>query len=377
MIHIIGTAHISQASIEEVRERIKELRPEVVAVELDEARLQGLLNQREIPVVELIRNKNAFMVMFNVLLSFIQRRMGEKVGVNPGEEMLAALESAREMEVQTALIDRDIGVTLGRLMSEMGIREKLRLIKEMVLSFAVGGEELESEVEEVKKEENLATVMEELQYISPTVYRVVVRERDAYMATRLRELEEKYGEVVAVIGAGHKKGIESYLAGEEEPPAMETLTRVPKKRVTLTRVLKYAVPLLVISIFLFAFLQGVPIEGSILLWLLNHMAPTFLGVMIAGGSIYSAVVGTLASPFTSLNPMLAAGWFAGYTEARVKKVTVGEVGEMFKQASFKELYRNRAFKVVLVTALANLGSIFGTFVSFPTIILPLYRSITG
>jgi len=105
------------------------------------------------------------------------------------------------------------------------------------------------------------------------------------------------------------------------------------------------------------------------------MLPTFLAVLIARGSIYSAIAGMLASPLTSLNPLLAAGWFAGYVEAKVKRVTVGEVSEMFRASTMRELYANRAFKVLLVTALANLGSMLGTFISLPTIILPLYEKI--
>ncbi len=377
MIHIIGTAHISKESVEEVKEKIQEIKPEVVAVELDDARLKGLMNQREIPVVELIKDKNAFLVMFNVLLSFIQRRMGEEVGVNPGAEMLAALETARKLEIPYALIDRDIRITFGRLLAKMGFFEKLRLIKEILLSFMIGGEELKEEVEEVKKEENLASILEELEKLSPAVHRVVVKERDAYMAHKILELEKLYGNVVAVVGAGHKKGIEYFIKHPEELPDMKTLMEVQKKKFSFAKVLKFFIPAAIILIFLFAFLKGVPIEGSIYLWLINHMVPTFVAVLLARGSIYSAFVGMAASPLTSLNPMLAAGWFAGYTEAKVRKVTVGDVGEMFKITSFRDLYRNKAFRVLLVTAFANLGSMVGTFISFPTIILPLYKSISS
>lgn len=377
MINIIGTAHISSASVEEVKQKVFELQPSAIAVELDETRLKGMLGQREIPVVELIRDKNSFLVVFNVLLSFLQRRMGAEVGVAPGKEMLTAIEAGKELGVPTALVDRDIDITLGRLMAEMGLIEKLRLLKEIILSFAIGGEELKREVERAKQEEKLHSIMEELERLSPAMHSVVVKERDAYMAHKLIELEDKYGNIVAIVGAGHRRGIEHYINRREKLPPLKELVRKPKKRFSLTRALKYIAPLAVISIFILAFTSGVSIEGSIYLWLLNHMVPTFIGVAIAGGSVYSALVGMLTSPITSLNPMLAAGWFAGYTEARVKKVTVSEVSEMFEQASFRELYGNRAFKVILVTALANLGSILGTFVSFPTIILPLYRSIAG
>lgn len=377
MIHIIGTAHISRESVEEVKEKIQEIEPDVVAVELDEARLDGLLNQRDIPVVELIKDKNAFLVMFNILLGFIQRRMGEQVGVNPGAEMLAAIDSAKKLGIPTALIDRDIRVTLKRLLSKMGIFEKLRLIKEILFSFTVSGDELEREIEDVKKEENLDSVLGELEKLSPSIHSVIVKERDAYMAYKLIELEKLYGNVVAVVGAGHKKGINHYLKYPEELPEIDELVKLKKKRFSLSKFLKYSIPAAILLIFLFAFIRGVPIEGSIFLWLLIHMIPTFIAVLLAGGSIYSALVGMAASPLTSLNPLLAAGWFAGYTEARVRNVTVSDVSNMFKITTFRELYRNRAFKVLLVAAAANLASMLGTFISFPTVILPLFKGISS
>ncbi len=376
MIEIIGTAHISKESIEEVRQKIRELKPDVVAVELDEARLKGMLNQREIPVVELIRSKNAMVLLINIILSFIQRKMGSKVGVEPGAEMLAAIEEAKRLNSQIALIDREIRITLKRLLSQLSLREKLTIFKEILISLVSEEEgDLEEEIENVKKSETLEEIMEEVRKISPSAYKVIVQERDAYMAAKLLELSREYDRIVAVVGAGHKNGIEHYLSNPEEIPPLEELTKVPEKKISITKVVKFAIPLAIILLFIIAFFKGISIKGSIYLWLLNHMLPTFLAVLIARGSIYSAIAGMLASPLTSLNPLLAAGWFAGYVEAKVKKVTVGEVSEMFRASTMGELYANRAFKVLLVTALANLGSMLGTFISLPTIILPLYEKI--
>lgn len=375
MIEIIGTAHISRESIEEVRQKIRELKPEVVAVELDRARLDGMLNQRNIPVVELIKSKNAFVLLINIILSFLQRKMGSKVGVEPGAEMLAAIEEARKLNSQVALIDRDIKITLKRLLSQLSIKEKLLIFKEIIISLTAEDENLEEEVEKMKKGETLEEIMKEVKKLSPAAYRVIVQERDAYMAAKLLELSRKYERIVAVVGAGHKRGIEHYLSNPEEIPPLEELTRVAEKRISLTKVVKFAIPLAIVLLFIIAIAKGISIKGSIYLWLLNHMLPTFIAVLIARGSIYSAIAGMLASPLTSLNPLLAAGWFAGYVEAKIKKVTVGEVSEMFRASTISELYGNRAFRVLLVAALANLGSMLGTFISLPTIIFPLYKKI--
>ena len=377
MIRLIGTAHISQESVEEVKKLVYELNPAVVAVELDEVRLRGMLEQKSIPVVDLIKSNNATIALLNILLAFLQRRLGKEVGVKPGKDMLAAIETAKEVGARVALIDRNIRITLKRAIAEMSLREKLSIAKELFFSMFITGEEIKKEIGEVKKEENLESIIEGLQEFSPNIYRVLVKERDAYMAAKLLELERRYGSVVAVVGAGHRPGIEHYLRHPEEIPPMAEITRVPKRVFTLTNLLKFGLPALVISLFALALYRGVPIQGSIYLWLINHMLPTFVGVIIARGSIPSAITGALASPLTSLNPLIAAGWFAGYVEAKVRRVTVGDVSAMFKTTGTRELLGNKAFRVLLVTALANLGSMLGTFISFPTIILPLYQKVFG
>ncbi|MFQ5815310.1 MAG: TraB/GumN family protein [Candidatus Hydrothermarchaeaceae archaeon] len=374
MVAVIGTAHISKQSVEEVRQTILELQPEVVAVELCEARYRALLEQRDVPILDLVRSKNSLMVIANVLLSFLQQRLGAEVGIKPGSEMLAAISAAGEVGARVALVDRDIRITLKRTLAKMGFLEKIRVFKEMVSTYTLTGEDIEGEIDNLKKEANVAEVLEKFKDTSPNMYNVLVDERNAYMAKRILDLGTE--NVVAVVGAGHKRGIEEFLREPEKIPDLRELMEMPSG-FSVWRILKYGVPALVLGMFVLALSKGVPIKGPALLWVLNHSIPTFLGVMLAGGSLFSAAVGMLASPLTALNPLLAAGWFAGLAETKVRRVTVGDVSQMFKVGGMRELYRNNAFKVLLVTALANLGSMLGTFVSFPTIILPLYRSLIG
>lgn len=377
MIEIIGTAHISQKSVDEVEERIRTSNPAVVAVELDLARMDGLLDQKEIPVVDLIKSNNSFIALMNIMLSFFQRKMGNDVGVKPGKEMLRGMEVAKELGIQTALIDRDIQITLKRTLSKMSFFEKLRIIKELIFSFFSEPEDLTKEVEEVKKEENLEEIIMSMKSFSPNVYKTLVDERDAYMAHKIIQLEKEFGNVLVVIGAGHKKGVNNYLRHPETLPSMDELIKLPPKKMGIGTVIKYGLPGLIVGLFILAFIKGVDLQSSMGIWILNNMIPTFLGVVIARGSIQAAVAGTLASPLTSLNPMMAAGWVAGYVEARVRKVKVGEVSDLFKTKTSDELYKNRAFKVLLVTAMANLGSMIGTFVSIPTVVIPLFQKILG
>jgi pheromone shutdown-related protein TraB len=361
MIHLIGTAHISKDSITEVEETIHELKPDLVAVELCESRYRGLTEKRDIPILELLNNKNAPMLLINVVLSFLQRKMGHEVGVKPGEEMLTAVKTAERLGCEVAFIDRDIGITLKRAINSLGFFEKLKVIKELLTTFSLTGDELEREIDEMKKDERVTDILAEFSRISPGLYQTLVKERDAFMSMNLLDLQKEYGNIVAVVGAGHKKGISSYLEHPETLPDRGELLALPKSRFSLTRVLKFGIPALILAMFLFTFYQGMSLREPLGLWILINAIPTFIMVLIAGGHLISAVVGMLASPLTSLNPMMAAGWFAGATELKVRNVTVKEVSAMFNTTNYRELYRNNAFKVLLVTAFANLGSMLGTF----------------
>ncbi len=375
MITIIGTAHISQNSIDEVRDTIREQKPNLVCVELCQARYDGLTQKKDIPIFDIIKSGNFMMMLSNTVLSFLQRRLGEEVGVKPGEEMLTAISVAKEEQSHVALIDRDIKITMSRALGKMGLFEKFRVIKEMFLTFTVSGDELEEEIDKLKSDDNLFDVLESFKDISPNLYETLVIERDAFMAKRILELSRIYENIVVVVGAGHKKGIENYLEKPEEIPPMETLVKLPKKRIDTVKVIKYALPALIIATFIVAFSRGIPMNRPIGLWIIFNAIPTFFGVLLVGGHITSALVGMVASPLTSLNPFLAAGWFAGATEIKVRTVMVGDVSDMFKTTGIKEMYHNKAFKVLLVVAFANIGSSIGTFVSLPKVILPLIRSI--
>ncbi len=373
MIHLVGTAHVSKNSVEEVRKTIFDMQPDVVAVELCQARHDGLMDQRDVPVLDLIKSGNSLLFVVNMLLSFFQKRIGEEMGITPGKEMLVAMDVASETGARIALIDRDIKITLSRAIGNMGFWEKFRLLKELAFGLFASGEEVD--IEELKKDENLVDILESFKEVAPSLYSSLVDERDAYMASRLLALSNVNENIVAVVGAGHKRGIERYLASPETLPDIASLET--RKKGYFFKTLKYAIPAAIIASFALAFYQGIDIQGSILLWIAYNAVPTGIGVAVAGGHPISILVGMLASPLTSLNPLLAAGWFAGLSEAKIRRTTVGDVKEMFKISGYRELYRNRAFKVLLVTALANIGSTIGTFTFIPKVLVPMLRGVVS
>ena len=251
------------------------------------------------------------------------------------------------------------------------------MLKELITSLGASKKEIEKEISKAKDAKGLEEILKGFKKLSPGIYQVLVEERDAYMASNLLTLEKKFGNVIAVVGAGHKKGIEEYLSKPGSLPDIRELLLVPKKKITLGGIIKFGLPIFIIGMFVLALYKGVSIKGPVYLWVLNHAVPTFLAILLVRGSLSAMAAGTMASPLTSLNPFLAAGWFAGLAEMKARRVTVEDVSEMFKTGSHKELLGNNAFRVILVTALANIGSMLGTFMSLPTIIYPLIKSVAG
>lgn len=374
MITIIPTAHISSRSVEEVQQKILELKPQVVAVELCRRRYEGLVGEKEsrdIPIYEIIKSGNMTFFMVNAVLSLFQRKLGEEVGIKPGKEMLTAVETAKSMGIDFAFIDRDIKTTLSRAFST-GFIEKFRVLKYAFLSIFSDADEIsEMDIEEMKKEENLNKIISDFKETAPNLYKVLVDERDAYMARNILELSKRYENVLVVVGAGHKAGIEQYLNSPEALPDMSSLTQV-KGNLFLSS-LKYLFPLLILFGFAVGIARGVNVKGGILLWFVYNGIPTFIGVIVARGSIISALAGMLAAPFTSLNPFIAAGWVAALVELKIRKVTVGDVKSLMKITSYRELCNNNAFRVLLVGAFANIGSSIGTLVFIPKVLLPMMQ----
>ena len=228
-LRIIGTAHVSSESIEEVRRTIAEVEPDVVAVELDPGRYRRLLDEKlgverdDFSLRDALRHGNIGVLLAAWFLTYFQRKVGDDIGVKPGAEMLAAIEAAQEVGARVVLIDRDIGVTMQRALKSMGALEKMKFFLGVIRSF--WDSEGIDDIESLKGEETLRDVMAQFRDISPSAYHVLVEERDAYMARRLLEIEED--SVVAVVGAGHRRGICEYLKNPERIPPIHELLKIP------------------------------------------------------------------------------------------------------------------------------------------------------
>jgi pheromone shutdown-related protein TraB len=378
-LKLIGTAHVSKESIEEVRAAIIENQPEVVAVELDLNRFQNMMAERngqgkqEINLREIIKGDKLSIFLVSMFLSYMQRKIGDKLGVKPGSEMLAAVDTAEEIGANVALIDRDISLTLKRAIDKMSWIEKAKFLYGIIASF-FSSEEID-DVESIKDGDELTEVMEYFKEMSPKAYDVLVSERDAYMSHRLLEINNQ--SVVAVVGAGHKKGITRYMDHPEELPPIEDLLILKKSRVPIGKLILYSIPLIFIIIFALAILHGINVQTSIINFILLTGTFSFLGCILSGSKIYSAITAFIVAPLTTIHPLLAAGWFSGIVEAKMRHISMDDAVEISKVDSFRDLWGNNLFRVILVVVGTNIGASIGLFLTIPNVVLPLFGKIFG
>jgi pheromone shutdown-related protein TraB len=365
-LKIIGTAHVSAESVKEVQAAIQEFSPDVVAVELDAGRYAALKKQvKEASVSEVLEAQTFTQLLVQWILAYIQRRIGLDVGVEPGAEMKAAVEAAEARGIRVALIDRDIRITLRRFWRSLSLFEKIKMFYALAASLGhLDSGELD--IEELKKQDVIDMAMEEFRKFSPNGARALIDERDAYLAHQIIGLSQSYQRVLVVIGAGHVQGVNRYLENPSTLPPIDSLTADIKSR-------PWGLIFWAIVTFMFVFLlvailfSGVGIEvlvTALVYWVLIHGLLTAAFTLIARGHPLSALTGFAVSWFTALNPLIAAGWFAAIVEAKIRKPTPGDFKKIFEAETFSQMMDIPLFRVVIVAALANVGSTLGTIVYF-------------
>ena len=365
-IHLVGTAHVSQKSIEDVRSAIEGFQPDIVGVELDRGRYVSLTQETPEPsVTDILKGGNFGRLLVQWVLTYIQQRIGAETGVKPGAEMLAAIEEAEKHQKPVALIDRDIQITLGRFWGRMGIWEKIKLVGALIYSL-VSVEDQEIDVDEFTNQDVVSAAMEEFRKFSPRGAQALIDERDAYLAHQILMLGNRYERVLAVVGAGHIRGVQRYLDAPETLPPLPTLT-AEVKGLPWGKILGAAVTILFLLLIAAIAFSGVGLDvllAALVYWILINGILSAAFTLLAGGHPFSAATAFAVSWLTSLNPMLAAGWFAAIVEAKIPKPGVGDLRQIIAAETFSEMRRIPLFRVVLVAALANVGSTLGTIAYF-------------
>jgi pheromone shutdown-related protein TraB len=371
-IRIVGTAHVSQKSVEEVRTAIADFQPTIVAVELDEARYRALKEQEVVPEVsEVIRSGNFTQMLIQWILAYLQRRIGMDVGVEPGADMKAAIEEAERAHLPVALVDRDIRITLSRFWGGMGLREKLRLIYALSVSLVSGAEE-EIDVDALTKQDMVTMAIEEFRKFSPRGAEALIDERDAYIASRLVHLGSTHERVLAVLGAGHVGGVKTYLEDPSRIPPLSSLSieRPSRPWGKIFGGIVLGLFLLLILALAFSGLGTETLLQAFLYWIVIHGVLSAGCALLAGGHPLSALTAFAVSWLTALNPLVAAGWFAAIPEAKIRRPSPADFRAIMRAETFREMRRIPLFRVVLVAAITNVGSTIATFAYYLTV-LPL------
>jgi pheromone shutdown-related protein TraB len=368
---IIGTAHVSRASAEAVKEMAESGDYDAIAVELCQARYDALTAERkwtDLDLYKIIREGKAGLVMANLALSAYQRRIADQFGIEPGAEMRAATVAARERDLPLQLIDRDLATTLRRSYANVPWYKRLYLMAGLALGM-VSSEEIDEEaIEKLKEGDILEATFTEFAEQSPELFEALIAERDRYMAVRLREenMDSSGRKVLVVIGAGHMEGLAGHLEDGTASPQIERekLDRMPP-RAKWPRMIPWAIMVLVLAGFFLGFSRSPELGWQLVfIWVAINGGLAALGALIARGHPLTILSAVVAAPLTSLNPTIAAGMVTGLVESWIRKPRVSDLENLrFDITSLKGWFRNPATRILLVFFLSNLGSAIGTWVA--------------
>lgn len=372
---LVGTAHVSQESVQLVRQVIERERPDAVCIELDQRRFEALSHKKRwesLDLREVIRNRQLATLLLNVVLSSYQKRLGGKLGVTPGSELLEASQVASERAIPVSLCDRDVRITLRRAWGGLSFWKKVGLLSGTLNAMFEAPELSEEELRRLKKQDALSELMQELGRAMPELKRALIDERDAYLATKIRATAGR--NVVAVVGAGHVAGMaEAISAGRDaDLAALETLPEPSP----VMKLLGWSIAALVVgSLAYIGVTKGPEAAGrNALHWVLATGGPTALGAVLALGHPFTVLSGFLAAPITSLSPVIGAGYVTAFVQAYVLPPRVREFESVSDDiGTLRAWWSSRLLRVFLVFILTSIGGTIGTLMGGAE----LLRSLLG
>ncbi len=372
-IILIPTAHISKKSAEQVKEVIDAEQPDSVCVELDKQRYNSIKDENrwnEMDIFQVIKEKKSLLLLVNLIISSFQSRMAEKLGINAGQEMMQGIESAEEIGAELVLADRNIQITFKRVWRGLGFIEKIKLIMQIVSMIFFDEEITEEEMEELKSSDSLNILLEEMASSFPGIKHYLLDERDQYLANKIKNAPGD--KIVAVLGAAHVPGIQKEIYKEQD---LDRLNELPPKK-NWGKIFSWGIPLVIGFIIIYTFINnfrtGIEVTKA---WFIWNGSLSALGVLLGRGHILTILTAFLVAPLSSLNPTLAAGWFAGIVEAYVRKPKVRDFQDLSKGISVKEIWTNKVTRVLLIVVLANLGSVIGTYIGGASVIKTFLESL--
>jgi pheromone shutdown-related protein TraB len=367
-IVLVGTAHVSRESTRLVEEVITAEKPDTVCVELCSSRFQALKQRdrwSDTDIVKIIKEKKAFLLLSNLLLASFQKRIARKMDVTPGAEMLKAVETAEAMGASVWLADRDIRTTLSRAWHSMGWWARIKLLSQLLVSMGQVEDITEEEIERMKQQDVLESLLSEVGRSMPMLKTILIDERDRYLAAKIRQAPGR--KIVAVVGAGHVPGIRANWEAEIDLAQLEALPPPGK----LSTIMKWGIPASIVAIFIAGFFFGGQGAGTdmIVLWSVCTGVLAGIGAAVALAHPATVLSSVVVAPFTTLHPLIAAGWISGLVEAFSRKPKVRDLESLPTDIlTFRGFWRNKVTRILLVVAFTNIGASVGTLVAFPVIV---------
>jgi len=372
-IIVVGTAHVSRSSVEEVERVIAEETPDRVCVEIDRGRYESVTGSsgwKNLDIYEVLRRKKGFLLLGNLVLASFQRRVGQQLGVRPGEEMIEAVRAAERAGVPVSLCDREVQTTLRRAWAKSGFWGKNKMLAALLGSIFSREKLSDEDIEEMKQGTSLDNMLQELSAYLPRAKEVLIDERDRYLATRIWQADGS--RIVAVVGAGHVSGMLAHLEelaagrGNEDVSDLEVIPA----RTRISKGIPYIIPAIIVGLLVVGFFRSGwdATRDTLLIWIAVNGGLSAIGALIALAHPLTVLVTFLAAPVTSMNPWIGVGFVSGFLEALFKKPRVSDFENLQDDAtSVRGFFRNRITHVLLVFFFATLGSVAGTFIGLPVL----------
>ncbi|WP_217587687.1 TraB/GumN family protein [Lentibacillus saliphilus] len=373
-IILIGTAHVSRHSAEQVKEVIERETPDSVCVELDEQRYQSIQEGnkwKEMDIFKVIKEKRATLLLMNLIISSFQKRIAKQFGINPGQEMIQGIESAKALDAELVLADRNIQITFSRIWGNVGLMGKAKLLMQVIGSIFVQEDITEEELEKMKTQDMLDAMLQEFTVSFPRLKTPLIDERDQYLAQKIKNAPGD--KIVAVLGAAHVPGVTKEIHKEHD---LTQLTKRPPKS-KVPKIIGWSIPILIISLIVYTFMTNPSAAADqTLSWILWNSSLSALGALVALGHPLTILTAFIVAPITSLNPLMAAGWFAGIVQTFVKKPVVADFENLSDDVhTVKGFWNNRVTRILLIVVLANIGSSLGTFIGGADVLRVFFENL--
>lgn len=379
-IILVGTAHISQKSIEEVRSTIEKEKPDVVCVELDDGRYEALTNPnkwKEIDIIQLLKEGKGFLLLANLALQAFQKKLGLDLGVKPGDEMKAAIETSKELNIKTCMVDRPIQITLKRAWAKSSVSGKSKLLATLLAGTFTEEKLSKEEIEKLKQQSAMDGIMKEVSQYLPSVKEVIIDERDQYLASKIWQTDGE--KLIAILGAGHLPGVEKWLNifnnKEKDVNCIKDLEIIPPKSKAKVA-LSFVLPSLIIALIILGFFKGglSTTKSQLISYTLWNGGLASLGAILALANPITILAAFIIAPLTSINPFIGVGFFTGILQAWLKKPQVKDMENISDNiCSIKGWYKNRITRSLLVFFLSSIGSSIGTFITVPALIVNIFK----